>query len=250
MRVVRDHRQSAGSAARRRPIGSVEPMTAAEPRPALVPDQLRRPLLGVTAAAALVFAVLAARYAGDGSSGRIDAGMERIVDRLPVAIRWAMALGSPPVVLGIAVITAVGCLKLGHRRLAVLAIVGPGLTGVATTLLKPVIGRTLSDAFAYPSGHTGGATAIGLVVAFVLVAVLRPRRGTGLAVLATSSLLVGGAVGAATVFTGAHYPTDAVGGFCTAVVIVLVSALLLDRYLPTRASGPRRPRRARDPRIR
>ncbi len=29
--------------------------------------------------------------------------------------------------------------------------------------------------------------------------------------------------------TNAHYPTDTVGGFCTAVVAVLGTALLLDR---------------------
>ena len=38
----------------------------------------------------------------------------------------------------------------------------------------------------------------------------------------------GGAVGTGMVVRGEHYPTDVVGGFCTAVAAVLVVALVVD----------------------
>ncbi len=79
----------------------------------------------------------------------------------------ASEFGSPTAVVMFALITAAVCLSLGRRLLAVLALVGPGVTGVATTLLKPALGRTLGEGFAFPSGHTGGATALGLVAALL-----------------------------------------------------------------------------------
>jgi undecaprenyl-diphosphatase len=128
---------------------------------------------------------------------------------------------------------AVVCLLLGRRRLAVVAVAGPGLTGITTTLFKPLLGRTIDGGLAFPSGHTGGATALGLVAALLLISLLRPGRGGALAILAAGGLVVGGGVGAAMVASNVHYPTDTLGGFCTAVVMVFGCALLLDR-MPSR----------------
>lgn len=204
----------------------------------LVPAPMRRPVSVVAGVAALVFALLAARYGGTSAPGRIDSDLGRLIDPLGAAPRWLMAytavFGSPPVVVLAAVVTAVVCLLLRRRRLAVLAIVGPGATGVATTLLKPALGRTIGDGFAFPSGHTGGATAVGLVVALLLVGLVRPGRAGGMTMLTVGALVAGGCVGAAMVAENAHYPTDVIGGFCTAVVVVLVSAMVLDRVAPSR----------------
>jgi undecaprenyl-diphosphatase len=117
----------------------------------------------------------------------------------------------------------------------VLAIVGPGLTGMCTTFLKPVLGRTIGEGFAFPSGHTGGATSLGLVAALLIISLIRPSRGRALLILAASSLVSGGSVGAAMVALNAHYPTDTIGGFCTAIVVVCGGALLLDRLAALRA---------------
>ena len=149
--------------------------------------------------------------------------MDAVVDPLGAAHRWlvrrTVSLGSPPSVVVLAFALSAVCLLLGRRRLAVLAVVGPGLTGVCTTLLKPALGRTLEGGFAFPSGHTGGATSLGLVLALLLISLLRPGR-------ARSARDPGGGrvwssaagSGAAMIASNLHYPTDTLGGFCTAVV--------------------------------
>jgi undecaprenyl-diphosphatase len=188
-------------------------------------------------AAGLVFALLAARYAGTSSAGRVDMRVSAAVDPL-AAHRWivahAMALGSPFWVTALAFVLSAVCLLLGRRRLAVLAILGPGLTGVCTTLLKPALGRTIDGGFAFPSGHTGGATSLALVAALLVISLIRPGRVGALAILLACAVVIGGGVGAAMIVSNNHYPTDTVGGFCTAVVVVCGAALVLDRVAAPR----------------
>ena len=59
--------------------------------------------------------------------------------------------------------------------------------------------------------------------------------------IACGVLLLGGGVGAAVTVLQWHYPTDAVGGFCTALVCVYATALTLDGLADrrTRVGGPR-----------
>ena len=54
-----------------------------------------------------------------------------------------------------------------------------------------------------------------------------------------SAVVVGGAVGTGMVAGGSHYPTDVVGGFCTAIASVLAVALLLDAVLLRRRAVAR-----------
>ena len=222
------------------------------PVPLLGP--LRRPAPLVAAAAFVVFALLGLRYAGDTTPGRVDTHTESAVDAV-TGSHWRFfgrvtEFGSPPFVVLAGGLLAGLCLLLGRRRLAVLAVVGPGLTGLATTLFKPLIGRTIGDTgtagFAYPSGHTGGATSIALVAALLLVSLVPAGRGAALALVGAAALLAGGAVGAGMVTIGAHYPTDTVGGFCVAVAIGLGSALVLDR-LADRRAGRNQPIRTDPP---
>jgi undecaprenyl-diphosphatase len=184
--------------------------------------------------ATTVVAVLALQYGGDDSAGRVDGRLDRVVDTLPgqhVAAAVAQ-LGSPPVVIVAAVVVALVCLVGGHVRGAVLALGGPGLTGLITTFGKPVVDRTIGGAggtgYAFPSGHTGGSTSLALVVALLVAAVwsLGPRSTALFATVCAVG--AGGAVGTGMVVRGSHYPTDVVGGFCTAVASVLAVALVLD----------------------
>jgi undecaprenyl-diphosphatase len=206
---------------------------------ALLPARLRRPAGLAVAVAVLVFGVLAVHYAGTTTGGRVDARIDAVVGPIASPHRWMLQLvpelGSPPVVGVLALGTAVACLWLGRRRLAVLALLGPGLTGVATTLLKPAIGRTLNGNFAYPSGHTGGATAMGIVAALVVISLLRVGRALGLVLVACGAVFVGGSVSVAMIASSSHYPTDTIGGFSTAVAVVLSLAAAIDGVADRRA---------------
>ena len=148
---------------------------------------LRAPLQALAAVSATVAVVLALVYGGTTSGGGFDdwvqPGAEAVSDRLCDTALVIDFLGDPRVTTLIVVVLAAACLLAGRRRLAVVAVVGPLLTGVVTTIAKPIVGRTIHGGFlAYPSGHAGAAAAMGLVVTLLLVSVLRPtrwgRRGT------------------------------------------------------------------------
>lgn len=219
----------------------------------LLPDGARWSASAVAVLAATVVAVLAVRYAGDRTAGRVDGHLDRAVDALPAAwdgvARVVTVFGSPPVVTICAGLLALVCLVTGAPRAAVLAVGGPGLTGLITTFGKPVVDRTIGrdESFAFPSGHTGGATALILVCALLLAAAFGLRaRGTAV-FAAASAVVVGGAVGMGMVTVGSHYPTDVVGGFCTAVASVLAVALVLDAVLLRRRSIARSSERVTPP---
>ncbi len=217
-------------------------MNSATP-PVLVPGPLRWPLTLAVVDAAVAFGVMAWRYAGTSTAGKVDVRVDRLVDPLGQAHSWlveqATRLGSPPSVVVLAFTLSALCLLLGRYRLAVLAVVGPGLTGVCTTFLKPALGRTIDGGFSFPSGHTGGATSLGLVVALIVISVVRPGRGKALCILAAGAVIGGGSVGLAMVASNAHYPTDTLGGFCTAIVAVCGVALVLDRLATLLNRSPR-----------
>lgn len=196
----------------------------------MIPRPLRRAvvLLALLGLAGLV--VLAFRYGGRGTPGALDRRVDARLDGLDgrSLLGHLVSFGDPLVVMVLAVVLAGICLALGRRRLAVVAVVGPGLTGLATTALKPLVGRTISgDNLALPSGHTGGATAVAAVVALLVIGVAGNRLRT--AVVALAGVLAAGALmGVALVADDVHYATDTVAGFCTALAVVACVALAVD----------------------
>ena len=181
--------------------------------------------------AAALFAALAGRYAGGSNARWIDHRTEWLVENVTPRTRWIFVLievGSPPVVVATAVLTALVCLLCGRRRLALLAVVGPGLTGALAVLTQPLVGRTLDGDWAYPSGHTAGATSLALVAAFVLVTLLRPQPRGAAALIAGIGGLAGVSMTILVVAGDWHYATDAIGGFLVAVAAVVSCALLVD----------------------
>jgi membrane-associated phospholipid phosphatase len=181
--------------------------------------------------ALLVFGVLAERYAGGASARWLDHRVQQLVGASGPARAISdlvIVFGSAVSVVVLAVLLAVLALALGHRRLAVLTIVGPGLTGLATVLLKPLIGRTFNGEFAFPSGHAAGATALGIVAALLLIGVLRTALRTSATLLVVGAGLSGGTMAFALIASRDHYPTDTIGGFCIAVTVVLASALIIE----------------------
>ncbi|MBW1595652.1 phosphatase PAP2 family protein [Streptomyces sp. JJ38] len=196
----------------------------------------------IAAVAALVTGVLGVLYAGSGEPGGVDGRIGRAAYGVEAPWRHvALAtdfLGEP-VGAGLLVVAAVaGCLLLRSARAAVLAVLGPGLAVGATKLLKPVVGRTIHDGhLAYPSGHTAFLTALALVVALLVAG--RRRRGpaAGTALVLGAALAAGAAMGWAQVALGAHYPSDALGGWCVALAVAPAGAWLVDRAADQRAAG-------------
>ncbi|MFC7303428.1 phosphatase PAP2 family protein [Streptomyces monticola] len=206
------------------------------PAPAVLPPSLRL-YLGLTAAlAALVVGALGARYAGHGEPGRVDGWF---VDPTADSVRppWRHAAlatdflgetGGAAILLAAAVM---GCLLLRLRRGAVLMVAATVLTVVTSTVLKLVVGRTIHGAtnLSYPSGHTAFLTAFALVVALLAAGRLGLGRTAGTLLVLGAALVAGAAMGWAQVALGAHYPTDVLGGWCTALAVVPATAWLIDR---------------------
>lgn len=223
--------------------------SVASRQPSAMSAPLRRPVAAVAVGSAMVVALLGVAYSGDRAAGPVDRGVQSAVDgALPPARTVALLvdiLGAPPVVGVLAVVLAAICAVTGRRRLAVVAIAGPVLTGVATTvLLKPAVGRTIYNGhLAYPSGHTAAVTALALVLALLAVDLFRTGRPAAVAAVVGTATAAGATMAWAQITLGAHYPTDTLGGFCCALAIVPGTAYLVDRAAERRAGAVRHGRR-------
>ncbi|MFD5429571.1 phosphatase PAP2 family protein [Streptomyces sp. NPDC127084] len=210
------------------------------PVPALPP--LLRGWLGLIAVlAALAVVVLGILYAGDSEPGKVDARILAAVGGVGPSWRYvALAtdfLGEPGGAATLVVAAVAGCLLLRRPRAAVLVVAGAGLTVGTTTLLKPLVGRTIHDGhLSYPSGHTAFVTALALVGALLATGRLGLGRTAGTTLVLAAALVAGAAMGWAQVALGAHYPTDVLGGWCTALAVIPATAWLVDRVAD---AGPR-----------
>lgn len=222
--------------------------------PAVLPPSLRARLGLVAALAALVVVVLGALYAGHSRPGRVDRWII-----LPTAdsVRppWrhvALALdflGEPAGSVVLVMVIVAGCLLLRRPRAAVLVVAGAAMVVGTATLLKRLVGRTIhgADNLSYPSGHTAFFTALALVVALLATDRLELGRTAGTSLVLCAALLAGAAMGWAQVALGAHYPTDALGGWCTALAVIPATAWLVDQAADrladrTAGAGQREPR--------
>ncbi|MER6534214.1 phosphatase PAP2 family protein [Streptomyces sp900105755] len=213
---------------------------------ALVPRSLRVWLGPISVAAALVVVVLGVRYAGHSEPGGVDRWLVRpTADSVRGPWRQvALALDflGEPVGSALVIVAGVaGCLLVRRPRAAVLVAVGSGLTVGTTTLLKHVVGRTIHGPgnLSYPSGHTAFFTALALMAALPAAGRLGLGRAAGLSLVLAAALAAGATMGWAEVGLGAHYPTDALGGWCTALVVTPATAWLVDRTADR--SAARRP---------
>ncbi|GGU82545.1 membrane protein [Streptomyces albospinus] len=204
------------------------------PAPAVLSPSLRAWLGLVAALAALVVVVLGVLYADDGKPGMVDAWIWAAVDGVGPSWRYvALAmdfLGEPVGAATLVVATVTGCLLLRRPRAAVFVVAGAGMTVGAVTLLKSLVGRTIhGDNLSYPSGHTAFFTALCLVVALLATGRLGLGRAAGTLLVLAAALVAGAAMGWAQVALGAHYPTDVLGGWCTALAVMPATAWLVDR---------------------
>ncbi|MEV0091291.1 phosphatase PAP2 family protein [Streptomyces sp. NPDC050738] len=216
------------------------------PAPAVLPTALRAPLGLIAVLAALVVAVLGVLYAGHSESGRVDRWFV-LPTQDSVRPPWrTVALfldfwGEPA---GSAVLIAAavaGCLLLRRPRAAVFVVVGTALAVGTTTLVKSLVGRTIhgDDNLSYPSGHTAFATALALMAALLTIGRLGLGRTASTLLVVTAALVAGSAMGWAEVALSAHYPTDVLGGWCTALAVIPAAAWLVDRVADRRRPGRR-----------
>ncbi|MGY0056768.1 phosphatase PAP2 family protein [Streptomyces sp. LZ34] len=202
--------------------------------PAVLPPLLRVWLGLIAALAALVVVVLGVLYADDSKPGMVDARIWAAVEGVgPTWRHVALAtdfLGEPVGAATLVVATVTGCLLLRRPRAAVLIVAGVGIAVGTATLLKSLVGRTIHDGnLSYPSGHTAFATALALVVALLATGRLGLGRTAGTLLVLAAGLVAGAAMGWAQVALGAHYPTDVLGGWCTALAVIPATAWLVDR---------------------
>jgi undecaprenyl-diphosphatase len=205
------------------------------PAPAVLPPSLRAWLGLIAVLAALVVVVLGGLYAGHDEPGTVD---RWIIQPTADSVRppWrnvALAtdfLGEPAGSAMLVVAAVAGCLLLRRPRAAVLIVAGVGMTVATTTLLKSLVGRTIhGDNLSYPSGHTAFVTALALMVALLAAGRLGLGRTAGTLLVLAAALVAGAAMGWAQVALGAHYPTDVLGGWCTALAVIPATAWLVDR---------------------
>jgi membrane-associated phospholipid phosphatase len=210
-------------------------MNALRSAPPALDPSLRRITLALAALSVIVVAVLGARYANEDAMSHLDRRLDNALDHIPAG-RGGLAMvvisfGGPATIAFLTAVLTVVCVAAGRRRLALVAIVGTLLTGAATTLIKPIVGRTfVNGGLAFPSGHTGGTTAVALVTMLLLVSLLRLRPPWN-AVAVIGGTLAAGVTMAVSLTVGFfHYATDTIGGFCTAVAVVTAVAWLVDLF--------------------
>ncbi|WP_328492578.1 phosphatase PAP2 family protein [Streptomyces sp. NBC_00414] len=209
--------------------------TDTRPAPDVLPPSLRVPLGVIAALAALVVVALGVLYAGHSQPGTVDRWfVEPTADSVrppwrPVALAVDF-LGEPTGAAALVLAAVTVCLLLRRPRAAVLLVAGVGITVVTATLLKSLVGRTIHgpDNLSYPSGHTAFLTALALMAAMFAADRLGLGRAAGTLLVLAAALVAGAAMGWAQVALGAHYPTDVLGGWCTALVVVPATAWLVD----------------------
>lgn len=215
---------------------------AARARVAVLPT-LAPGLRGSAGLGALLLVIPALVFAGDTGPGRIDRWVQHLVAG-PAAGAWELAhgldwLGEPVGRAVMVLAVAALCLVAKRPALAATALVGIAAISVLTTVLKPIVDRRIHDGFlSYPSGHTAAVTAAAMVVGLLLADLLHAGAVTGTAIVLATAVLGGGLMAAAQIVLSAHYATDTVGGFGCALLVIPLTAAVIDRLVRLRTVRP------------
>lgn len=197
----------------------------------LISARLRVPALVAGLLAWIGAIVLGVVFAGDLRAGGFDRTIIRdihgAVGQRGALARFLVSFTDAPVVFGaIAVLLAV-TLVLRRWAVAALTVLGPAVAvGLAEVAFKPLFNRRMLGYLSYPSGHTVAAVTT-LTVALLLVLGGASIIGKLIAILIWAGLCL--IVMTGLVAMNYHYPTDAIGGFCLALGVILPGAVLADR---------------------
>lgn len=136
-------------------------------------------------------------------------------------------LGSGIAVVTVGVVAVVILALLQRRTYALLVAAGVAGAAIFNPILKVSFGRPRPQLFewrveyaemaSYPSGHTTSATALFLVLAYVIHRLASGRKAISYGA-ATVATLVPLCVGLSRIYLGVHYPTDVLASFATGFV--------------------------------
>jgi membrane-associated phospholipid phosphatase len=226
---------------------SGDPRVTAETEPQVRPSPpvLAGPLLGgngqkvgwlVAACCAVIVAALPLLFGHRDLPDWLDRNVDHAVKAMYGTGHYSLLtwLAYPGTLLPVAAVIAVivvACLfarRLGGAALAIIAV--PVAVELTERVLKPLVNRASLGFTSYPSGHAVSTFAIASVLAVLLFGPTGKAVPRALRLIITLAAIgVSCVVSTAVIALSWHYFTDTVGGIATAVGVVLVTALLLDR---------------------
>jgi membrane-associated phospholipid phosphatase len=210
------------------------PPVLAEP---LIPANRQKVGWLVAACCAAIVAGLPLLFGRRGLPDSLDRNVDHAVRALYGSghyslLTWLAFPGTLLPVAGVLAVIVVACLvarRLGGAALAIIAV--PVAVELTERVLKPLVSRAALGFPSYPSGHAVSTFGVASVLAVLLLlgpsgkAVPRALR----LIITLAAILVSCVVSTAVIALNWHYFTDTIGGIATAVGIVTLTALLLDR---------------------
>ncbi len=162
------------------------------------------------------------------------------MDRLPEALAdFGNWIGAYTTGVVVALVVGVWLGRLGRAQDVLLLGAVIGIRALNTTVKgwidsprpTPDLVRVTerADGLGFPSGHSSGAMILFGALAWISWQNISPGllRMTAVA----GSILIVFVVGAARIFTGAHWPSDVLGGYLLAIAALLTLIYLIGRFL-------------------
>jgi undecaprenyl-diphosphatase len=156
--------------------------------------------------------------------------------QIALVITW---VGSPGVMVLVAMGASVWLYMRGGRRIAGVVVAAPAAGSVLSPIVKALFGRPRpagavilnEHTYSFPSGHAATSAAVVVTLCYVLA-----RERT---ISWRTAILIGGlvplVVGLTRVYLDVHWTTDVVGGWAVGLFVAAVSAALYERL---RKSAP------------
>lgn len=193
---------------------------------------------------AIPFATLLFQVVAEGPLTRLDGD---IADRLNDAVhsrrgvvpvlRVVSWLGSPPWLVGMAVLVGAYVLRRGRVRACLFLVVtclGGSLINTAVKLAvnrpRPEVDHEIATAFgkSFPSGHAMSSTVVYGALLLVLLPAVRSRRHRHMVVGVAMALVL--AIGSTRLMLGVHFVSDVVGGFTLGLAWLSASVAAWELY--------------------